>query len=118
MQPPGPFPWDGQQLAIGFHLVYFPGEFIVAVDEQGAALGVVDQSLFSLAKPPDQRDDVSAGQMQLGDRSRVGDGVAVDSQVAKGFAHALLLDEGRQHLFVAVDDVLDAGSWWNDWQVV
>lgn len=110
MQPPRPFPRDGQQLAIGFHLVYFPGQVSVTVNHHGAPLGVVDQSLFSLAKHPHQGDDVFAGEMQLGDRSCVGDGVAVDPQMAEGFAHAFLLDEGGQDLFVAVDYVLDAGG--------
>ena len=50
--------------------------------------------------------------MELGDRRRVCDGVAVDAEVAEGFAHVLLLDEGGEDLFVAVDDVLDTCSWW------
>lgn len=115
MQYPRPFPWDGQQLAVGFHLVYFPGQVAVAVDDQGAPLGVADQSLFSLAKHAHQGDHVYAGQMELSDRRRVGDGVPVDSQMTEGFAHALLLDEGWQDLFVAVDDVLDTGGWGKEW---
>lgn len=110
MQRPGPFPRNGQKLAVGFHLLYFPGEFGVAVDDQRAPLGVADQSLFSLAKHPHQGNHVFAGQVELGDGCRVGDGVAVDSQMAEGFAHALLLDEGGEDLFVAMDDVLDAGG--------
>lgn len=72
---------------------------------------VADQSLFSLAKHAHQRDHVFAGQVELGDRRRVGDGVPVDPEVAEGFAHAFLLDERRQDLFVAVDDILDTGGW-------
>lgn len=116
MQPPRPFPWDGQQLAISFHLVYFPGQVSVTVNDHGAPLGVVDQSLLALAKHPHQGDDVFAGEMQLGNRSCVGDGVPVDSQVAEGFTHAFLLDEGWQDLFVAVDYVLDTGGWLKEWQ--
>lgn len=111
MQQPCPFPWDGQQLAVSFHLVYFPGEVGVAVDDQRAPLGVADQSLFSLAEHAHQGDHVFAGHVELGDGRRVGDGVPVDAEVAEGFAHALLLDEGWQDLFVAVDDVLDTGGW-------
>lgn len=111
VHPPGPFPRDGQQLAVRLHLVDFPGQVRVTVDDHGAALGVVDQRLLPLAKPPHQVDKVHAGQVQLGDGGRVGDGVPVDPEVAKGFAHVLLLDESREDLFVAVDDVLDAGSW-------
>lgn len=111
MQRPGPLPGDGQQLAVGFHLLDLPGEFGVAVDDQRAPLGVADQSLLPLAEHPHQGDHVFAGQVELGNGGRVGDGVAVDSQMAEGFAHALLLDEGGEDLFVAVDDVLHAGGW-------
>lgn len=79
-------------------------------------MGVADQSLFSLAKHAHQRDHVFAGQMELGDWRRVGDGVPVDSKMAEGFAHAFLLDEGRQDLFVAVDDILDTGGWRREWE--
>lgn len=92
-------------------MVYFPGQVDVAVDDQGAPLSIAHQSLFSLAEQAHQGDHVFAGQVELGDGGRVGDGVAVDSQVAEGFAHAFLLDEGRQDLFVAVDDVLDTRGW-------
>lgn len=116
MQHPRPFPWDGQQLAVSFHLVYFPGQVGVAVNDQGAPVGVADQSLFALAKHAHQGDHVFAGQMELGDGRRVGDGVPVDSQMTEGLAHAFLLDEGWQDLFVAVDDILDTGGWWDEWQ--
>lgn len=111
VQHPRPLPRDGQQLAAGLHMVYFAGQVGVAVDDQGAAVGVADQSLLPLAEQAHQGHHVFAGQVQLGDGGRVGDGVAVDAQVAEGFAHALLLDEGRQDLLVAVDDVLDPRGW-------
>lgn len=77
-------------------------------------MGVADQSLFSLAKHAHQGDHVFAGQVELSYRRRVGDGVPVDSQMPEGFTHALLLDEGGQDLFVAVDDVLHTGGWRNE----
>lgn len=114
MQPSGPFPWDGQKLSVSFHNVYPPGQVSVTVNHQGAPLGVADQGLFSLAEHPHQGDHVFAGQVELGNTCCVGDGVPVDSEVTEGFTHAFLLDEGRQDLFVAVDDVLDSGGWRNE----
>ena len=110
MQHPGPLPRDGQELSVGFHLVYLSSQIGVGIDDQGTPLSVVHQSLVSLAERAHQRDQVLAGQMELGDRRRVGDGVAVDSVVAEGLAHALLLDKGGEDLFVAVDNVLHAGG--------
>lgn len=112
MQQPWPFPWDGQKLAVGFHLVYFPGQVGVAVNDQSAPLGVAHQSLFPLAKIANQGDHVFTRQVELGNWRRVGDGVSVDSEMAERFAHAFLLDESGQDLFVAVNDVLDSGGLW------
>lgn len=113
MQSSRPFPRDWQQLAVRLHLVNLPGEFSVTVDDHGAPLGVVNQSLFPLAKYPHRGDDVFASQMQLSDGSRVRYGVAVDSKMAESFAHTFFLDVGREDLFVAMDDVLDTSGWWN-----
>lgn len=113
MQHPGPLPWYGQQLAVRLHLVDFSGQFGVSVDDQSASLSVIHQSLFSLAKLAHQGDHFLPGKVQLRDGRRVGDGVPVDPVVTEGFTHALLLDEGWEDLFVAVNDVQDASGWWD-----
>lgn len=101
---------DRQQFTSGFHLLNLPGQALICLDDQRTLLGVADQRLLARPKQPHQRQGLFGGQVQFGDGRRVGDGVAVDAVVPEGSAHALLLVEGREHLLVAVNDVLHPGS--------
>ena len=108
LHPTAPLHRDWQQLSVGLHQVYPPRKVCVTVDAEGAALGVVHQCLLAVAEGAHQGGGVLAGQVELCDGRRVGDGVAVDAVVAEGLGHVLLLVVGSEDLLVAVDDVLDA----------
>lgn len=111
MQDPGFFDSDGQKLPCSLHLLYLPGQCHVTLNDQGALLGVADQGLLSRAEHAHQWEGLLRRQVKLSDGCRVGDGVAVDAIVAEGATHALFLVEGREDLFVAVDDILDTSGW-------